>query len=525
MRIFQKINTLTDEQLISTVVLLLAVVLGAAVRLNFISGSIYPVNDGGFFYTMINDLMDNHFRLPLYSSYNQIDIPYAYPPLAFYLLGGLHKLTGISVISLLLYIPALLSILTIPVCYSLTEIFFTEDKFSRALATYIFATLPRSFEWLVMGGGITRVLGFLFALLALLYFYRDLQSNKITVNLFAAAFFAGLTVLSHPVAVLFLGFSMIVVGIYCWPINLFKAGILGFLTLLVVSPWLVSVLSNHGLATYLGASNTGHLDWFELKYLITQNFEYENRLFLALVSVFSILGLFGRPRKRALFLGILVFGGYLFIPRGGVDLLTIYLAMLGTCGFLVVVRGWQAAERDKKTKGESFYLTRRSRILLFYLVIYTFVGSYTYKFVDGKLDLRLSPEDVQAMTWISENTDPGSVILHLPSNESYRNWPNDFIGEWLPALTARSNLSTVQGYEWLPEAFAGKVDQYLYLRSCIDYGISCVEDWQEDNDLRADFLYISKVENQFLLIENVSLTGKYTTVFENERVVVFEVQP
>ena len=35
------------------------------------------------------------------------------------------------------------------------------------MATLAFALIPRSYEWLIMGGGITRAPGMLFALLAL----------------------------------------------------------------------------------------------------------------------------------------------------------------------------------------------------------------------------------------------------------------------------------------------------------------------------------------------------------------------
>jgi hypothetical protein len=114
-----------------------------------------------------------------------------------------------------------------------------------------------------------------------------------------------------------------------------------------------------------------------------------------------------------------------------------------------------------------------------------------------------------------------AIILHIPSSESYRNWPNDFIGEWLPAISGRENLSTVQGYEWLPEIFADKVDQYLFLRSCANYGITCIEDWQENNGYHADYIYISLLENPRLLVDNVSSTLRYTSVFENKSVIVF----
>jgi len=521
--IAQRISAWPEEKVISAVLFFLAVALGTVVRLNFIAGYDFPVNDGGFFYQLTRDLVDNQFRIPDFTSYNHAGIPYAYPPLAFYLLGGLHKLTGISIISLLTYVPVVISILTIPVCYGLTRIFFEEELLLRSLATYIFATLPRSFEWLVMGGGITRSLGFLFALLALLFFYRALNNNRINANIFAAGILSGLTLLSHPVAALFLVFSLVVICAYCWPINIFKLVAAGIIAVLLSAPWLFTVLSKHGVSPYLGASNTGHLNWFEAKYLITQNFEFENRLFLALVSVLGVLGLFGEPQKRSLYLGVLVLGGYLAIPRGGVDLLTVFLAMLAANGFCVVINSWQNLPNADLSDGDNpFYLVKRTRLLLGYLVIYTFIGAYTYKFIDSKLNLRISPDDLQAMTWIAEYTDQDAVVLHIPSNESHRNWPNDYIGEWLPAITGRENVSTVQGYEWLPEIFADKVEQYLFLRSCPRYGISCIEDWLNTNGYHADYLYLSTLENPDLLVNNILSSPGYDMVFTSGSVTVIK---
>ncbi len=47
-------------------------------------GTDFPLNDGGLFATMIQDLVNNRLLLPASTTYNGLDIPFAYPPLAFY---------------------------------------------------------------------------------------------------------------------------------------------------------------------------------------------------------------------------------------------------------------------------------------------------------------------------------------------------------------------------------------------------------------------------------------------------------
>ena len=226
-RIFAKRPTKTPPEatrsevwLLSIVILILALLLGITVRWNFIAGSDFPINDGGLFHALISDLIDNNFRMPTMSSYNADGIPNSYPPLAFYLVGGLKMITGIPVLEWLRYLPFALSVLTIPVFYYVSKVFFPGDFLARAIATYLFATLPRSFEWFVMGGGITRSLGFIFALSATVFYAKAAQENKIGFALVVAGILGCFTVLSHPVAGIFLAFSVLVLTFYFRPLKI-----------------------------------------------------------------------------------------------------------------------------------------------------------------------------------------------------------------------------------------------------------------------------------------------------------------
>ncbi|HUM27554.1 MAG TPA: hypothetical protein PKN81_15060, partial [Anaerolineales bacterium] len=126
--------------------LLLAVVFGLAVRLYPILKTDFPLVDGGMFYTMVNDLRAEGFSLPLVTSYNQADIPFAYPPLGFYLAGLINLLTGISVLNILRWLPFLISMLNIPLFYFMAERLI-ESKPKAALAALIFALTPSAYWW------------------------------------------------------------------------------------------------------------------------------------------------------------------------------------------------------------------------------------------------------------------------------------------------------------------------------------------------------------------------------------------
>jgi hypothetical protein len=96
----------------TTLVLGVIFILGAAVRLAPIVSLEYPLNDGGLFAQLVDDLLTNCFRLPEFTTYNQGGIPYAYPPLSFYLAASLVRLLPVSTITGVRLLPAIVSLLT-----------------------------------------------------------------------------------------------------------------------------------------------------------------------------------------------------------------------------------------------------------------------------------------------------------------------------------------------------------------------------------------------------------------------------
>ena len=105
--------------------------------------------------------------------------------------------------------------------------------------------------------------------------------------------------------------------------------------------------------------------------MITLNYGYENPYFLAIVSVLAILGFFSKRKKLPWTLGILCVLGYIVIPRGGVDLLTVYLSMLATIGFQVVTEAWNSSSNFKEKNNYPEELkSKHTRYLVGFLFIY-----------------------------------------------------------------------------------------------------------------------------------------------------------
>jgi hypothetical protein len=197
----------------------------------------FPLNDGGLFYVMTRDLQRSHYLLPLDTAYNGAGIPYAYSPFGMYLSGVLADVTHLSLTAIFRIVPLL-------VCTGMIVAFyFLARDILRARAAVIaavlsFVLIPRSFIWLLMGGGITRSLGVLFAIIAL-YFVHRLYTERDTRLVVPAAIFSALTILSHLETGEFLAYSVFFFFI-CYGLHrqgAIASVLLGACTLVLTAPW------------------------------------------------------------------------------------------------------------------------------------------------------------------------------------------------------------------------------------------------------------------------------------------------
>ncbi|MDI3341947.1 MAG: hypothetical protein QJR03_15595 [Sphaerobacter sp.] len=230
----------------SPLLLAAAVLLGLVVRSALVARVSFPINDGGLFFVMIEELRRAHFVLPAFTSYNGDTIPYAYPPLGFYVSALLAEVLGASVIDLLRLVPVAVGTATIVAFNRLARAMV--EPVTAAAATFAFALVPAAFAWPSMGGGITRGFGLLFTVLALDQGYR-LYVERQAWRVVPTALFCGLTVLSHPAYTWCLVYSMAL--LWVWFGRDRASSLLSLLvclgTLVVSAPWWVTIVVRHGL--------------------------------------------------------------------------------------------------------------------------------------------------------------------------------------------------------------------------------------------------------------------------------------
>lgn len=474
----------------------LAVLVGVFMRFNPTLLAGFAINDGGMFAVMVDDLKENHYLLPAFTSYNHLNIPFAYSPLGFYLGGIASDLFAWPTPQTLRWLPALFASFSIPAFYLLAQ-WLLRDKFLAAVSTLFFALMPRALFWYVMGGGLTRSPGQFFMLLALASVVRLYQENRRS-DILLAGLFGGLAVMSHPEAAV----HTFVSALFFWIVlsrkwNGFLNSILvGLIVLAVSAPWWVTVLHYHGIDPLLRGAATGQktLAVFHLLFFVFTEEPY--------ATVIIVLGLIGIAYKlfhKEYLLPLWMALPFFVEGRSAPGLAAIPLAMLAAIGLVQVVfaglgifhsksistQADEATELDTK-KADSILPAERN--ILIYLLLYLMFSAY--QFGVGLSTATLHAPDLEAMNWVRENTVPSSRFLVLTGTSSVS---CDSVLEWFPAITGRQSILTIQGTEWTQgENFNNYVVSTYGVQKCLTGGdASCLD--AAVTRSAYDYVYISKI--------------------------------
>ena len=505
----------------STLILFLAILLGAFLRFNPTLLAGFPVNDGGMFAVMVDDLKANGYLLPAFTTYNHLGIPFAYPPLGFYLGRVAADLFGISAVEALRWVPAFFASLSIPVFYWLALRLF-KDKYYAAVSTLFFAMMPRALSWFVMGGGLTRSPGQFFMLLALAVIIRLYEENR-RADIFWAGLFSGLAVLSHPEAAVHTAVS----AVFLWLMlsrkrDTFLSSMgVATVVLVVTAPWWATVVHYHGITPLLNAWATGQkvLSVFHLVF-----FAFTEEPYATIIAVLGLIGIVHRLLRRDYLLPLWMALPFFVEGRSAPGPAAIPLAMLAAVGVVDVVL---AATRSPAGK-ESESVPAVERNVFVYLILYLIFSTYQFGFQLS--NAKLYPPDQEAMAWVHENTPDDARFLVLTGTTSVS---CDSVLEWFPALTGRQSIFTVQGREWTEGPnFNNYIRSTYPAQKCLSSDDASCLDTAVGRD-PYDYIYLSKtlrVNNCLPLdqpmtfpyfVENLRLDDSLEVVYETDGAIVW----
>ena len=450
--------------------LILAVV--AVLRLLPLTVHDWALGDGGLFYVMIGDLIANGFALPDAVSYQGGVIPYAYPPLAFYGAAALEELTGMARVDVMRAVPTLLSLGAVAAMYPLA-VEVGPTRRHALIATAFFGALIGITVFLSSGGGLTRSLGLLLAMLATWRGLRLLRAGG-GLDLVLTAVLSGLAVLSHPQAGVFLAIALGAAWLTRWRTRraFVQLALAALGALVLISPWLISVVSEHGIEPFRSAATVPGRDFKDsvLAYLF---------LFLLTAPVIGLLDLLGqvqqalarRPQLLVWRIGVFALD-VRFSPISGAAPASM-LAAHGVLDMLVPATWW-IARRGGRSPTDGQLLTWRRAVVVSTLVL-GFVPTLVGALETAGPVSTLSPEQREAMAWVRDNTPPSTVTVSLATDM----WGSDIVSEWFPALSERASVTTTQGLEWSGAIRDVYRQAELELRACRSAAdpAACVAGW------------------------------------------------
>ncbi|WP_132058647.1 glycosyltransferase family 39 protein [Halorussus amylolyticus] len=479
----------------------------------------YPSFGAGLYMLISERIVANGYALPeTIPFYTEGGVPFAYPPLMFYVVAVIRDVTGLDPITISRFLPGLVSVAYLVPLYLLARDLL-KSRPQAALACLVVAVSPPVLRWHISAGGVVRAPAFLFSLAGIyaglrLYRDRDLRWVLPSLGLFA------LTVLTHPVYTVFFALSYVFMYLKfdrtVWGLK--HGMVVGFGGIALASPWWTQVMAHHGVDVFTGAAGThgglgGGLpsasDALGLRTSIVESvwqvvplagvaYLLKERRFFLPMWFAAVVVVLGKPRF-SVFVGALVAAVFLFEGVGE----------------------WL---RDESNAG-----TRRRGVVTVALVLLAIAGlSAGAMYASGDVNAHggspslpqfIDRHDDDAMTWTAENTAADATFVVQGD-----------AAEWFPERTRRTMLVGPWGVEWEgTEEYAHQLDLYRDMSAC--NSAQCMTTTLSNANVEPDYVYLPKgrftvrgmeYQRTSKLAMSMHLSPRYETVYENDGVIIFE---
>ena len=500
---------------------------GLAVVVVYLATNDYPAYGAGLYVETADAVRANGYALPAtVPHYGPEGVPFAYPPLVFYVLAVLRDL-GASAFATALYLPPLVTVAALVPTYLLGRDI-VGDRRAGTAAALLLVLNPQVLEWHISAGGLVRAPAFVFALsgsYAALRIFRDRAREWVLPGLVSVALVAH----THPTYAIFTVATYLVfwAGYNRSPGGLVRGAVVGFGALAVALPWLATVVSHHGVSVFSGAAGT-HGGLFGVVYRLRE--WGPTGAVVPMAAAVGLLGtrhrvlgawtaavwlLFAQPRFAYAVGAIAVVAAAVELAdRGYADgVAALASRALGRVG---------SGTRNRPDGGVARTDTAVAPVVVAALLTISLVGlggvGYEFAGPDGTTPEFVDDADIAAMAWAGEETRPGSTFVVFGD-----------AAEWFPVFTDRTILVSPWGAEWRgPDTYGAHLGAFVNGSECANR--SCAEAAIAAVDADPDYVYLPKGEYTVrgdyerangTLVASFAASPGYERAFENDGVVVF----
>ena len=433
------------------------IVVGAVIRIAHLFSISFttPFHLGGLFYEFSLQIIQHNFALPETIPYYSLGgIPFAYPPLGFYLQAIVMKLFAPPPFLSVNLLPPLITVFTLPAFYWMIKAQ-TDDNRLRVAGLFVYALMPSAFVNQIEGAGLPEACGTLTLLLFLGWLFRYERDPR-PVTAVWAGLFLGLSVLSSPGSA-YGGAIFSVLFFLKFLIQDLKRHTLrnsawllmtGMIGLLVSSPYWLTIIQYHefgGLMTaFLGQQDASSFI-NQVRYMITfkpadmLTFIGDEGIYGFLFDWLAFAGLIWALLNQQKF-QVLIFFAFWIIPREGSWLVAIPAAWLAATGIIQIVL--PLFQKAFLPRAPSLRLPLAPGILAMILVILAVAGAVISVYdLENQTDMNISAAAIETLQQ-ERQIIPADAHVLIVGNPALR--------EWAPALLEREVLNCEFGLEWQP---------------------------------------------------------------------------
>lgn len=449
MQIFKRVEDKLPKSVLFAKIVLLAALFCASAIFLFYNAYKYsfPIAFAGMYTQMAEQIANNGFSIPMrVPYYGPGGLPFAYPPLALYMMAIFLKF-DVSMITYTRFMPPIFSLLALIPLYLLTRDL-TDSDLAAGFAAGYAAFSPLLYASHTWAAGIVRAPAFFFMLSGFYFFNKMVKEGKIQFALLAGIF-GGLTTLTH----LYYALSFAIWSV-CWAAASWKKiQWKSFLTIPIVAgavaaPWLLTVISRYGMGTLLNTfkshDNAAFMELipYPRLFIAWAAEHYINFSATPLSLIFIIIGLVYLIINRQFGLPLTLLSVVLTQPTEGPS----FSVLLGA--FLFGISSQIFKGRIVSISWNSLAVVGIFGITLAQLAVYGFDQI-------KMMPPTLHESAFEVARYVKEKTPPEARYLFVAGQSE---------AEWFPYLLQREPFVSKWGSEWL-----GTYDEQRNLQSQVIY--------------------------------------------------------